>query len=101
MQIDPNDKLMAYVAYIIFFVPLLTGTKSAFVKYHVNQGLVLLIASIALQFVLTFVVFIPVIGLILQLLRFVPVILWIMGLINVSNGEMKPLPIIGTITLIK
>jgi len=100
MQPDQNEKLMGYIAYIIFFVPLLAGSKSSFVKYHANQGLVLLIASIALQFVLSFVVFVPIIGLLLQLLRIAPLILWIIGIINVSKGEMKPLPIIGGITLI-
>lgn len=35
---------MAIVAYIIFFIPLLTEAKNdPFVKYHVKQGLVLFI----------------------------------------------------------
>lgn len=38
---------MAIVAYIIFFIPLLTeAKKDPFVKYHVKQGLVLFIAWI-------------------------------------------------------
>ena len=44
LQADPNDaeqnKGMAIVAYILFFVPLITGDhlKSPFVQFHTNQG---------------------------------------------------------------
>ena len=38
---------MAIVAYILFFVPLLTDDKNdPFVRYHVRQGLAFLIAAI-------------------------------------------------------
>ncbi|HOE15288.1 MAG TPA: hypothetical protein PLH82_01145 [Candidatus Paceibacterota bacterium] len=38
---------MAILAYILFFIPLLTDSKKdPFVKYHVKQGLVLFIGGI-------------------------------------------------------
>ena len=47
-QIQPEQKKnigMAIVAYILFFVPLLTESKNdPFVKYHTKQGLVLFVA---------------------------------------------------------
>ncbi len=96
-----NDKGMAYIAYILFFVPLIAGTKSEFVKYHTNQGTVLAIFTIALQIVLSFFTAIPLLGLLLHIAQIIPFILWIIGLINVSKGEMKPLPLIGHITIVK
>ena len=100
MQPNSNEKLMGYLAYILFFIPLIAGSKSPFVRYHVNQSLVLLIASIMLQVVVSVFAAIPGIGIIIGLLSFVPLIFFIIGLINVSKGEMKPLPVIGGIRLI-
>jgi len=66
--------------------------KNNFVKHHVKQGLVLLIASIAGNIVLTmsfiFVWLTPVWG--LAMLALV-----VIGIINATNGDKKELPIIG------
>lgn len=86
---------MAYLAYIIFFIPLLTDAKNdPFVKYHVKQGLILVIAHV----ILAVINIIPILG---QIIWMVGVIFlfvcWILGLINVSKGQKKPLPLIGSI----
>jgi len=96
-----DDKLMAYLAYIIFFIPLIVGMKTPFVKFHTNQGTVLFIFSFAIQFVLPFLYFIPLFGLIAAILRLGIFVLWIIGLVNVSQGKMKELPVIGHISIIK
>lgn len=101
-----NDKLMGVLAYlgILVIVPILAGGNSKFVKYHANQGLVNLLFAVALVIlgtVLTFIPFINFIMLFFWLLYFVPTIFAILGIINVINGEQKPLPLIGGITLIK
>lgn len=83
---------MAIVAYIVFFVPLLTDAKNdPFVKFHVKQGLVLFIAWVAV-WVLSML---PVLGLLALPLYVVMLVFWIMGILNAVNGEMKPLPLIG------
>lgn len=84
---------MAILAYIIFFIPLLTDAKDdPFVKFHVKQGLVLLLLVVAGWFV----GIIPVIGWIIALiLPIVEIVLFIIGIINASKGEEKPLPLIG------
>ncbi len=84
---------MAVLAYIIFFVPLLTDAKDdPYVKYHVKQGLVLFIA-----WVLTGVFnMVPVIGWMLApIVYLVLLVLLIMGILNAVNGAKKPLPLIG------
>jgi len=84
---------MAIIAYIIFFIPLLTDAKNdPFVKYHVKQGLLVLITGIIAG----------ILGNILwrfwmidQLLNLIVFVLMIIGIMNASKGEQKPLPIIG------
>lgn len=84
---------MAIVAYIIFFIPLLTDAKDdPFVKYHVKQGLILFIGYVCEMIVGVF----PFIGwLIAPLLGIFLFVLLIIGIVNAVNGKEKPLPIIG------
>ena len=89
-----KNKVNAILSYIgiLILVPLLSedAKKSPYAKHHMNQGLILLLSG--------FVVWIPLLGWAVGLVAFV---LWIMGLISAINGEMKKLPIIGDIKLIK
>jgi len=85
---------MAIVAYIIFFIPLLTDAKKdPFVKYHVKQGLVLFIGWVLvgiLSYILPWQLVI-----ISQFLDLGLFILMIIGIVNAAKGEQKPLPVIG------
>lgn len=86
---------MAVIAYIIFFIPLLTDSKNdPFVKYHVKQGLVLFICSVVVWFIARAI---PVLGWIMSpLLNIAILVLLIIGVINAVNGVEKPLPFVGT-----
>lgn len=89
---------MAVVAYILFFVPLLTDAKDdPFVKFHVKQGLVLLLAAV-INWVASFIlIWIPVIGwLLMGAISIGLLVLWIMGILNAVQGEKKELPLIGS-----
>ena len=82
---------MAVLCYlgILVLVPLLTEAKNdPFVKFHIKQGLVLLILDV----IASIVAWIPFIGWILWLLIF---ILWIIGIVNAAGGKQTPLPVIG------
>jgi uncharacterized membrane protein len=108
-----DNKGMAIIAYIIFFIPLLTGDhrKSGFVKFHTNQGTVLFLAAIAYGIayaILSALIFaiLPLriwwlFSTLLSLLWLVPAIFCILGIINAVNGRCKELPFIGGIKLIK
>jgi uncharacterized membrane protein len=107
LEADPNDaeqnKGMAVIAYILFFIPLLTGDhrKSPFVMYHTNQGLVLFLASSAAMLVSSMLM-IVLIGLVLMpIFGIASLALVVIGIINAVNGKMKPLPLIGKFTIIK
>ncbi|MFH0969557.1 MAG: hypothetical protein V1804_03565 [Patescibacteria group bacterium] len=99
-----KNKVMAIVGYIVpilFFIPLVTDAKnSPFAKFHANQQLVLLIGWVVVNVVGGVI---PFIGwfLIIPLGTIFLIIAAIMGIIGAAKGEMKPMPAIGGIKIIK
>ncbi len=118
-EITPEDiqqnKVMAALAYIIFFLPLLAAKESKFARYHANQGLVLLLTGIAIGIVggiLTgiftaialstgSIAMMGIISTLLMLVNIALCVLGIMGIVNGATGKVKPLPLIGGISIIK
>ncbi len=92
-QDGAHNTAMAIIAYIIFFVPLLTDARDdPFVKYHVKQGLVLFLSWVVVSFVVSMISFLYVIAWILHLALLV---LLVIGIMHAVNGERRPLPVIG------
>lgn len=82
---------------ILLLIPLLTQPNSPFVKFHSNQGLVLLLLWIALGVVAA----IPLLGWIVSAVGYVfSLVCFIMGIVNACNGETKELPLIGSIKIL-
>jgi uncharacterized membrane protein len=81
---------------ILIIIPFVNdeAKKSAYVKFHLNQGLVLLLAWI----VSGAVIWIPIVGWLLGIALFV---IWIMAIVGAAQGEMKRVPLIGNIELLK
>ena len=107
LQADPADaeqhKGMAVLAYILFFIPLLTGdyNKSPFVKYHTNQGLVLFLFSMGGS-IISSILMVIIIGFVLIfVVGIASLVFFIIGIMNVMNGRMKPLPLIGKFTILQ
>lgn len=111
-QFDPQDindnKGMSVLAYIgfLFLVPLLACPNSRFARYHINQGLVLFLMELAICVVIGIFGIIPVIGIIIGGLLgsvggILALVLSILGIVNVAQGQAKELPLIGKITLLK
>lgn len=93
---EPMQKntLMAVLSYIgiLVIVPFLSAKDDPFVKYHIKQGLVLLIIEVAVWFLSMMVwMFWP----ILQIINLAVVILSIIGIINAVKGLEKELPLVG------
>ena len=107
---NKNVSVLSYLG-ILFLIPLLSRKNSYYARFHVNQGLVLLIVEVALNtvqrllgivFNLTGLVFLPVIlNFIFAVLNILCLTLMVIGIINTVNGRAKELPIIGKIRLIK
>lgn len=98
-----KNKVFAVLSYfgILFIVPLLAAKESRFAMYHANQGLLLFLTGVAVQIV--GIITAPIlIGFLVLVLGWLFVfVLFIMGIVNSAKGEMKPLPVIGNIELIK
>lgn len=104
LEIDPSDiernKVMAILAYILFFIPLLAAKDSKFAVYHANQGLILFLAAFIINVVGTVI---PLVGwLVVIPLGNLAVLIWaILGIIKAAGGKVAPLPLIGKYSLLK
>lgn len=107
-NVDQDNKIIFMLAYlgILFFLPLVAAPNSQTGRYHANQGLVLLIASVVGQIVLSILTALMwQLWFITSMLSFVWALaifaLVIIGMVNAYKGEQKPLPVIGGIKIIK
>ncbi|MBR3611270.1 MAG: DUF4870 domain-containing protein [Oscillospiraceae bacterium] len=94
-----NNKLMGILSYIgiLVLIPIFAAKDDPFVRYHANQGLVNFIVALVAG-VLTAI---PIVGIVAGLVGIVCFVFSILGIINAVKGEMKPLPFIGGIQIIK
>ncbi len=96
-----NDKLIAALGYLIFFLPLVIEPKSDFKTFHANQSLLLLIFVVAGNIIGVMLTFILIGVLIVPLVNLFGFVLFILGIVNAFNGEKKRLPLIGQFDLLK
>ncbi len=107
---DQDNKVIFILSYILFFLPLISCPESKVGRFHANQGLVLLITSVAGHIALSIVNSI-ILAISWRLWAFTSLLTWawtiaisalaIIGMINANKGEQRPLPIIGGITILK
>ena len=99
---DPADaasnKWMAVLSYlgILVLIPLFAAKESKFARFHVNQGLILLILSVVIYFIGK----IPGLDSIVWLLNLAIFLFAVIGIINAFKGETKELPLIGKFRII-
>lgn len=100
----PNDiednKMISILCYfsILFLIPLLMKPESQFVKFHSNQGLVLFLLGIISGVASNIPFFGWLIATVCGVFAFA---CFIIGIVNVCNGQMKELPLIGNIQILK
>ena len=81
----------------LFLIPYFTRKGSPFVSFHSNQGFVLFL----FELIGGFASHVPFLGwLIGAFCGVFAFVCFIMGIVNVCNGEMKPLPLIGGISIL-
>ncbi|MEA4911784.1 MAG: zinc-ribbon domain-containing protein [Oscillospiraceae bacterium] len=105
-----QNKSMAILAYLslLVLVPLFAEKKSPFARYHTNQGLVLLVAEVAvgivnsvLRWILPYGFLWRLVGWAYSLCGIGFLVLTIIGIANAANGRAKELPLLGCIRLLK
>ncbi len=83
---------------IMMLIPCLLKSESEFVKFHANQGLVILLAMLVSS--LAFIV--PFLGWIVGGIAYIIVaVCEIIGIVRCLQGKMIPVPIIGKYTVLK
>ncbi|MDD3679302.1 MAG: DUF4870 domain-containing protein [Candidatus Shapirobacteria bacterium] len=89
-----DNKMIAVLSYIgiLVLIPLLAAKDDEFAQFHAKQGLVLFLAALAVGLV----GMIPVLGWLVAFFGGIGcLVLSVMGIINVVNGERKQLPLVG------
>lgn len=106
IKMNSNSKVFSVLSYfgILWIIGLIAAPQDSFVRFHVNQGLVLFLLGIIVGAANFIFGFIPVIRWIASLLLGVVgifcFVLAIIGIVNAAQGKTKPLPLIGGITLL-
>ena len=86
--------LGVFLTIIGFIIVLLAKKDDKYAMYYAKQGLALFICWV----VLFVIAWIPILGWIIGFIGYIILlILWIMGLVYSLSGEMKPVPLVGTI----
>lgn len=88
--------IVAYIGIIGWLIAYLAGDREG-AKFHLNQALVLALASVLCSILSA----IPLIGFVAGLASLVVLVFAILGLVSAVKDEEKPLPIIGGIQLLK
>lgn len=95
-----ENQSLGYLCYLgpLLMIPLLLKPKSRFLRYHCNQGLLLLIAAVLVGICDG----LPGIGWLIGIAGSIATVIWlIQGMMNVNKGVRRPLPLIGDITILK
>lgn len=101
VQEDKTVAIIAYLTLIGFIIAIIMhgNNKTKLGAFHLRQVLCLLIVGIGSWIVSMILAMVPFVGLIfLFVMPFVGLgmlVLVILGIINASNGQEKPLPLIG------
>lgn len=98
-RIEASDEIekgkgLAWLSYlwILWLVPLLAMKDNEFCKFHVKQGIILTILSIAIWVI----GWIPFLGLFIIFIVYVYIIvMMIMGIINAASGKYWKMPLLG------
>lgn len=91
-----SPTLMGILAYIgpLVLIPYFLAKDDSFVKFHVRQGLVLLVIS-AVTWVLDEIMRWHFLQPVIALINLLVLILAIIGIVHVLRKEEKPLPLVG------
>lgn len=114
-----KNMIWGIIAYICAIIPLIAAPKdSPFSRFHTNQGLVLLITSLSVHvafvilfsidhfisysaFTYAFYAVTAILGIVRGLFSLAVLALVILGIINVTKGQMIELPVIGKFRILK
>lgn len=93
---------LAYLFGILFFLPLILYPEDSFARFHANQALVVLIATVVGEVVFGILcALLPILGILCGVFGLAVLIACIWAIIGVVKGEKRELPFIGRFSIIK
>lgn len=94
--------IVSYIGIIGWIIAYLAGDRAE-AKFHLNQSLVLNLATLINSYVLSgFLMFIPIVGPIVSwVISIVLLVFWVMGLVYACKDQEKKIPLIGEIVILK
>ncbi len=93
-----EGKSIAWLSYILILVliPLMVQRENPYTKFHIKQGLVLLVTWIILYIIGIIFNFVPILRILVWLAVWgITIYFVIVGIRNSLNGKLEKLPIIG------
>jgi len=95
-----DSKLYALLGILLtiigFIVVYATKKNDKYAMYYAKQGLVLFIVGVVASIVMMVLVFIPILGWLINLVIWIGLLaLWIIGILNSLSGKQKEIPFIG------
>ena len=98
-----SDRIFAVMSYVSFFVivPILLRPNSRFVRFHVNQGLVLFLIDSFMMIISGMFGGMEIVVSILRVIECLCYALMFFGILTALQGREKALPIIGKIRLLR
>ena len=93
-----EGKTIAWLSYllILILVPIMLQRENPYTKFHIKQGLVLLVTWIILYIIGLIFNFVPILKIFVWLCVWgITIYFAILGIINSLNGKLNRLPIIG------
>ena len=99
-EVDKNKPLaiIAYVLPILFFLPILGDSNSTNCKYHPNQSLTWLIALVALSIVRIILAFIPILGILCNIVLWLAIVaMLVVYIIGAVKGKAYRMPFVGSL----
>lgn len=100
-SVKEEGKTMAIIAYVTLIGLAIAwfmnrDKNNEFVKFHIGQSVRIVILGILINIIVRVLISVTGIG-VLSFLGFIPLVLWILGIINAINLKDEPIPVIGTI----
>ena len=99
--VSQQERTIAALGYLIFFLPLIVEPRTEFKVFHANQALLLLIFTVLGNFVASFLTIVLIGLLLFPVVNIFAFVAFILGIVNAFNGEKKRLPLIGNWDLLK
>lgn len=96
MDAANKNMLMGILSYIgpLIIIPYIVAKDDPFVKFHIKQGLVLLVIEAVVWVLGTMLTW--QLAMLIGIINLATIVLSIIGIVNVVQGKEKELPLVGT-----